>query len=60
MCTANTADVIDDGEVKAREEKLYQVVKELLETEKTYVRTLRLLAVVRLFIHLIYSSLIKI
>ena len=44
--TLATLDLINDEEVEARDKKLFPIVNELLETEKTYVRTLRLLAVV--------------
>ena len=39
-------DLINDEETEARDKKLFPIVNELLETEKTYVRTLKLLAVV--------------
>ena len=44
--TLASLDLNNDEEAEAGDKKLFPIVNELLETEKTYVRTLKLLAVV--------------
>ena len=47
-------DLIDDERADAQDKKLFQITNELLVTERTYVRSLRLLAVVRSLLQFLF------